>query len=96
MRTFRTEEEILALLDEYDKSNMTVKEFCELCEISDATFYWRNKYRGKPESKDEGSGFASLEIVEPLLSVPHKLFVRVGSAEIYEFVDASYLKQLMS
>jgi hypothetical protein len=64
MRTSRTEDEILTLLDEYDNSNMTVKEFAEVYEISDATFYnWRNIYRNKAESKEKCSGFASLEVV---------------------------------
>jgi transposase-like protein len=97
MRTSRTEEEILTLLDEYDNSNMTVKEFAELYEISDATFYnWRNKYRSKSEVKEDGSGFASLEVVEYAGRSPQKLFARVGHVEIYEFVEAVYLKQLMS
>lgn len=96
MRTFRTEEEILALLDEYDNSNMTVREFCELCDISDATFYnWRNKYRPKPENND-AAGFASLEVIETQAPSEQKLFARIGQLEIFHFVEAAYLKQLLS
>lgn len=96
MRTSRTKEDILTLLDEYAKSNMKVKEFCKLVDISTATFHnWRNKYHGKLNSK-EGSGFASLRIMETVAAGNRKLFARVGNVEIYAFVEAAYLKQLMS
>jgi hypothetical protein len=33
-RIFRTEEQILTILDEYEKSGFTAKEFCELSDLT--------------------------------------------------------------
>lgn len=88
----RSEEEIMKLLDEQEKSGYTVKEYCELYDIVEQTFYsWIRKYRNKQE---EQGGFASIEVV-PTLTAP-QLFAEIGKIKLYKEVSAEYLKTLLS
>jgi len=94
-RIVRSEEEIFNLLDEYEKSDVSVKEFCEIYDIVEATFYnWKNKYRSKPEKQNEQAGFAALEITPSPVSMDTALFAEVRGIKIYQPVPASYLKEL--
>lgn len=52
-RIVRSEEQILAILEEYDGSGYTAKEFCEVSDVNEATFYsWLKRYRPKPEDEE--------------------------------------------
>jgi hypothetical protein len=92
-RIVRTEEQILAILEEYEKSGFTQKEFCEVSDINEVTFYsWLKKYRPK---QDDVKGFATIEVVNA--PVPKaQLFAEVGEIKIYREVPAEYLKSLLS
>ena len=62
-RVVRTEEQILNLLEEYEKSGFTAREFCEVSEIHEATFYsWMKKYR--KSGNEDVKGFVSIEVVQ--------------------------------
>ena len=90
-RNVRSEEQILSLLDEHEKSGFTVKEFCEVSDVNEATFYsWIKKYK---KSEEEQKGFASIEI---LPSPRPMLFAEVNGIKIYQQVTAEYLKALAS
>jgi hypothetical protein len=53
-RSYRSDEEIKTLLKEFEESNVTVKEFCEIYSVSEPTFYsWRSKYAPKYEKQGE-------------------------------------------
>ena len=57
----RSEEEILKHSSEQEGGGLTVKEYCEMFDIVEQTFYsWLKKYRSKPE---EPAGFASIEVI---------------------------------
>jgi hypothetical protein len=97
-RSYRSEEEIKALLKEFEESNnVTVKEFCEIYSISEPTFYsWRNKYAPKIEKQGE-----FIQIVNDLtaidtssvyaeLELPSKVVVR-----FFEKPDVELIKALM-
>ncbi|THU32919.1 hypothetical protein FAM09_26065 [Niastella caeni] len=44
----RSEEEIQRFLNEQEQSGLTVKEYCEMYDIVEQTFYgWVNRYRSK-------------------------------------------------
>nr|WP_294877591.1 transposase [uncultured Pedobacter sp.] len=91
-RTMRSEEQILLILEEYDKSGFNVKDFCEVSDINEATFYsWIKKYRSKPE---EPAGFAQIEVIPTFNSRP-TLFAEVGNIKLYKEVPAEYLKTLL-
>jgi hypothetical protein len=93
----RNDEEVKALLKEFEESNVTVKEFCEIYSISEPTFYsWRNKYAPKIEKQGE-----FIQIVNDLtaieassvyaeLELPSKVVVR-----FFEKPDVELIKALM-
>jgi hypothetical protein len=94
-RIIRSDEEVLALLDEFDKSNLSVKEFCELSDISEATYYnWKNRFR-KTDKKNDPPGFATLHIAHEQIAEPG-LFAEVNGIRLYQAVPAAYLKELLS
>ena len=94
-RTVRSEEQILSILEEYDKSGYTVKEYCEVSDINEATFYsWIKKYRSKPE--DDVKGFAQIEVIPTLVHSKPQLFAEIGNIKLYKEVTAEYLKTLLS
>jgi len=96
-RSYRSEEEIKALLKEFEESNVTVKEFCEMFSISEPTFYsWRNKYAPKNEKQGE-----FIQLVNDLtvtdtsslyaeVELPSKVIIR-----FYEKMDTNLIKALM-
>ena len=93
-RIVRTEEQILAILDEYDKSGFTQKEYCELSDINEVTFYsWLKKYR--KTGNDEPKGFAAVEVIPTLVHSRPQLFAEVGSIKLCREVSADYLKALV-
>ena len=50
----RSEREILELIEEYKKSEFSVKDFCEVSDLNETTFYsWIKKYGSK--KKDDVS-----------------------------------------
>jgi hypothetical protein len=92
-RQQRPEAEIKALLSEHERSNLTVKEFCELYEISEQTFYnWRNKHFPKVEKEET---FVELNL--PASSLPSAEIELPGKGIIRFFypLDASFVKSLM-
>jgi len=98
----RSEEEIQRLLSEQEQSGLSVKEYCEMCDIVEQTFYgWLKRYRSKgaEEPKDPPvapGGFASIEIVPTLVHDRPQLFAEVGNIKLYKEVSAEYLKALVS
>jgi hypothetical protein len=95
VRTVRLEEQILVILEEFEKSGFTAKEYCAITDINEATFYsWMKKYRSKPE--EDVKGFATIEVVPALVPARPQLFAEVGNIRLYTEVPAEYLKSLLS
>lgn len=93
-RTVRSEDQILKLLEEYDASGFSVKDFCEVSDINEATFYtWIKKYRSKP---DDEVGFAPIEVIPTIVNKVPQLFAEVGNLKLYKEVSAEFLKTLLS
>ena len=91
----RSEREILELIEEYKKSEFSVKDFCEVSDLNETTFYsWIKKYGSK--KKDDVSGFAKIEVIPTLTSSKRELFAEVGIIKLYKEVSAAYLKALIS
>ena len=93
VRRQRTPEEIIRLLEEYENSDgITVKEYCAMIGVSDATFYgWRKQYKDDTEQKQ--AGFFELVPSENNHSV-QSLFAEVKGIKLYQAVPADYLKSL--
>lgn len=99
----RSEQEIFTAMEEFEKDgNISPKEFCEIYQISDATFYnWQKRYRAKDTIKEELPAFMPIRVVEDsedgdVYEETGTVFaeVRAGVIRIYQKVDASYLKEL--
>jgi transposase-like protein len=95
-RVQRSESEIRAMLKEQEESNVTVKEFCEIYGMHEATLYnWRKKYNPKSEKPEE---FIALQINETgrssslfaEIELPGKVMIR-----LFQKVDPSYFKALL-
>jgi len=96
LRTVRSEEQILGILEEFEKSGFTEKECCAVSDINEATFYsWIRKYRSKGET-DDPKGFATIEVIPTLVHTRPQLFAEVGTIKLYKEVPAEYLKTLLS
>lgn len=96
-KRYRSREEILRLLDKLERSEgVTVKEFCRMHDISEATYYnWRIRYRSKSTKEQKSAGF--IEIIPSAASaapVSAAIFAEVRGIRLYQRVSADYLKTL--
>lgn len=88
-KSFRTRQERLQLLAEYEQGTQSIKSFCASHNIPTATFHnWKKNYT---DFNKEPSGFASIEVT----SASTGLFAEVGRIKIYQPVSAAYLKELL-
>jgi transposase-like protein len=88
-KSFRTREERLQLLAEYEQGTQSIKPFFASHNIPTATFHnWKKNYTN---SCKEQPGFADIEVT----SVSTGLFAEVGRIRIYQPVSAAYLKELL-
>jgi hypothetical protein len=88
-RSRRNAKEIKALLESFDSSEMTVKQFCTTNGLSETVFYkWRGRYRAVEENND----FIALQVSS---SSSSGLFAEVNGIRIYQTVSASFLKELL-
>lgn len=94
VRTFRSEEQVLAILEEFDRSGFTAKEYCAISDLNEATFYsWLRKYRQR--SEEEIKGFATVEVLTAVTPAKPALFAEVGPIRLYKEVSAEFLKSLL-
>lgn len=85
----RSSKEIKALLELFDSSGLSAKQFCLTNAISETVFYkWRGRYRMAKEKSD----FIPLQVAS--LSSPG-LFAEVNGIRIFQPVSASFLKELL-
>ncbi len=91
-RSRRTAKEIRRLLELFDSSGQSPKEFCRTHGISDTVFYkWRGRYRAAEEKNE----FIPLE-VSTATPTEGALFAEVSGIRIYQAVSASFLKELLA
>jgi hypothetical protein len=92
-RMRRSQQQILNLLSEFEKSQVSVKDFCLMYNIGKATFHkWQSRYKSKPD-QPKPAGFADVQIIAP--SLKGLLFAEVSGIKIYQPVAATYLKELL-
>ena len=70
-RKQRSEEEIFNMMEEYERSeSFSARDFCELHDISDGTFYnWQKRYRQRNEP-GAPKGFLQVEVVAASVPAP--------------------------
>lgn len=85
----RRSSEIRALLELFDSSGITAKQFCANNAISETAFYkWRGRYRAVEEKND----FIPLQVAASVSPGP---FAEVNGIRIFQPVSASFLKELL-
>jgi len=90
-----SKQQIQDLLNEFEKSNLTAKDFCKEHHISRPNFHkWKSRYRSKSTSRQKASGFTTLDLVD-VTPVSAGLFAEVKGIKIYQPVSASFLKELL-
>lgn len=95
--TRRSAQQIKKLLSEFRDSNLNVKEFSALHNVSRAAFHnWQSKYGVEKARRIKKSGFAELEIAPICKSTGPALFAELRGIKLYQPVDAAYLKKLLS
>ena len=93
------EQEMFALIAEHESSSITVKEFCELYDLSTSNYYyWQKKYwaiQGK-DAGGESTGFTLLRReAEPAPAVSRSLFAEFKGIMFYQQPSAALLKELI-
>ena len=92
VRVFRGKEKMFKTLDEYEKSGLSIKAFCLENNIAPATFhYWKKKYNTSIVNQDKQSGFSTLHLTTSSAA----LFAEANGIKIYQWVEPSYLKDLL-
>ena len=97
-RSRRSSGEIKLLLEKFDSSGLSAKEFCKTHNISEGGFYkWKARHKNKSKQTQKSGGFAPVHIM-PSASINKDtgLFAEVGEIKIYQPVNASFLKELLS
>lgn len=91
-KTRKTEQEIVGLMDAFNRGNVSVRAFCQSHDITTSSFhYWRKKYHRDANDKKVATGFFTLK-VNPSTA----LFAEVGIIKVYQPVSAAYLRELVS
>lgn len=94
------EQRMFSLIADHEASSMTVKDFCELYDLSPSTYhYWKKKYHTRLENKPMGnqSGFTLLKVTEPQEeSTAQDLFAEYRGIRFYREPSVSFLKALIS
>lgn len=98
----RSKEQIAGCLKDQRQSGLSVKDYCEVNNISEKTFYRWLKKQGKKAQRQPKrrfsaqGGFASIELVESVADPKPRLFAEIGIIRLYKEMPAEYLKMLMS
>jgi hypothetical protein len=98
LRGGRTKEDMFGLIAKHNKSTTTVKEFCQLHNLTQGVFYyWQKKYHLENNEPGSQGGFVELQVEDPQhFGAPHGLFAEVRGIRLYQMVSAAYLKELVS
>jgi transposase-like protein len=93
----RSEQEIFDAMEEFERAgNISIKEFAEMHQVSEATFYnWQKRYRAKGTAKDEPKGFIPVSIEVDASGQEGAVFAEYRGIKFYQWVEPSYLKELL-
>ncbi len=90
------EQKMFALIAEHEASTMTVKDFCELYDLSVGRYYyWQKKYHARLEDKPivNQSSFTLLNVTESQeVSSAQDLFAEYRGIRFYQEPSVSFLK----
>lgn len=97
----RSRQEVVNAIEEFQKAGtISPKEFAEMHQITETTFYnWQKKYKAWKVNTDAPKGFFPVSIAPESDDHRHTgIFAEVEGKAIrfYQWVEASYLKKLLS
>ncbi len=99
----RTEQEKLDLIDQWEKSGLPIKTFCNQHNFSDSLFHsWLNKYRRNSKVVKVQKEFLPLQVRSmPLSNHPAALYAEVITAsgteiKFYQPVTGDLLRKILS
>jgi len=95
------EQEMFSLIAEHEASDMTVKDLCELYDMSQGTYYyWQKKYHASQgESKrQEQNGFTQLQVEQDREQegISEGLFAEYKGIRFYREPSVPFLKALIN
>jgi hypothetical protein len=94
------EQKMFTVIAEHEASSMTVKDLCELYDLSPGIYhYWQKKYHARLEDKpmENQSSFTLLKVTEPQeVSSAQDLFAEYRGIRFYREPSVSFLKALIS
>ncbi len=93
----RSEQEIFEAIEEFERAgNISIKEFAEMHQVSEATFYkWQKRYRAKGSIKNELQGFIPVSVAVERTGQEGQLFAEFRGIKLYQWVEPAYLKELL-
>jgi hypothetical protein len=93
----RSEQEIFEAIEEFERAgNISIKEFAEMHQVSEATFYnWQKRHRAKGAAKNEPQGFIPVSISTDPVGQERALFAEYRGIKFFQRVEPSYLKELL-
>ncbi len=85
-----SEQKVLSMIEEYEESGFSPEDYCEMNELNISTFNgWLARHREKKEAKP------FTEVIIPDLS-EGTLFAEYKGLKFYQWVEPSFLKELVS
>jgi hypothetical protein len=95
-------EQIAGCLKDQRQSGLPVKDYCEVNNTSEKTFYrWLKNHDKKVPRQPSGDllpkvVLQSIELVESVADPKPRLFAEIGNIRLYKEMPAEYLKMLIS
>lgn len=99
----RTSQEKLDLIDQWEKSGLPIKRFCEQHKFSDSLFHtWLNKYRRNKKSLPAEKPFLPLQVSgSPSVTADAHPYAEIITAngnqvKLFQPVSVDFLRKLLS
>jgi hypothetical protein len=89
-------EERFRMIEEWEESRLSQKEFCKKINIGYSVFqYWLKKYKSKSSLPEAGPDFISLQINESSSLPSAEILLSNGTRIILKSVDSTFIRSLI-
>ena len=85
--------EIRSIITDYRQSGLSRTEYCRLHKINEGTL---NTWLGRYKKKNERQGFIPVSVAVEMTGQEGQLFAECRGIKFYQWVEAGYLKELLS
>lgn len=102
--TKRTEQQKLDLIDQWEKSGLAIKTFCDQHQFSDSLFHaWLNKYRRNKKTAGTPKDFIAIQVASADLRdhdspslFAEVITIKGNQLKLYQAVSVDFLQKLIS